>query len=331
MSKVIFTRPCIETMESRVTPAVVNVSQYLTWFGQREVRIDLPSDSAGYSLTVKENAGDFSVRCNYSNGVPISVNLRYYYFESPVKSSAELAKIKSSPVNLFKVWGSEGNDLIDCSALRPTKVLNSGTDIQIYGNAGQDKILGTQLKDQIFGGWGNDDIYGNDGGDYIEDGYGYDLMDGGRGNDKIFVHMENTYMQDLYSSFGYKLNPRSNVTYKYQYVFGYSKYFADTKASFAFGGDGDDDISIAGSGSNLRADQLYIFGGNGVDSFGWNDCGWAYSQDGHELKKIQVLDWQQTQSSPTSKPPKMVTEFLNYGYWYSTLGSSKLNFKPRNW
>ena len=77
------------------------------------------------------------------------------------------------------VKAGKGSDIINFAA----SYFNKN---KLYGEAGNDKILGGTKADYINGGIGNDTLLGNSGDDQIHLGYGYDLADGGNGDDKIW-------------------------------------------------------------------------------------------------------------------------------------------------
>ncbi|MEB3358472.1 MAG: calcium-binding protein [Synechococcales bacterium] len=56
----------------------------------------------------------------------------------------------------------------------------------VFGNGGQDQLIGGDLADALSGGTGNDLLLGNGGSDRLAGGAGNDFIDGGAGNDQIF-------------------------------------------------------------------------------------------------------------------------------------------------
>ena len=100
-----------------------------------------------------------------------------------------------------KVTGTKKKDKITWANTKPWKQAltvkaGAGNDVinfkksnyknTLYGDAGNDKILGGKKVDKIFGGKGNDKLYGYNGNDVIKGGAGNDYIDGGNGNDKIY-------------------------------------------------------------------------------------------------------------------------------------------------
>lgn len=88
--------------------------------------------------------------------------------------------------HLAKVFGSDGNDLID---------VQGSDSSEIDAGAGRDTVLGTNGPDTVFGGMGRDSIEtfagadvisGGAGADTIQAGAGSDVVRGGAGNDSLF-------------------------------------------------------------------------------------------------------------------------------------------------
>ncbi len=73
------------------------------------------------------------------------------------------------------IFGTPGNDVIDCSGFNQ--------DVVIFGGGGDDLILGGSAGDHISGGAGDDRLFGQGGDDKLSGGLGSDLCDGGNGND----------------------------------------------------------------------------------------------------------------------------------------------------
>ena len=73
------------------------------------------------------------------------------------------------------IFGTPGNDTIDCSGVNK--------DVVIFGGGGDDLILGGSADDRISGGDGDDRLFGQGGDDELRGGLGSDFCDGGNGND----------------------------------------------------------------------------------------------------------------------------------------------------
>ncbi len=76
------------------------------------------------------------------------------------------------------IEGTRKGDVIDCST--------SAHRHDIYGDGGNDMIIGSDFDDFIAGGSGNDVIHGGDGDDAIDGGAKDDVIYGDGGNDIIF-------------------------------------------------------------------------------------------------------------------------------------------------
>lgn len=79
-------------------------------------------------------------------------------------------------VNIENVIGGAGNDTIDASLSKLVPHI-------LYGMAGNDTLIGSNLADTLYGGWGNDNLYGGNGVDILVGGDGNDLLQGGAEND----------------------------------------------------------------------------------------------------------------------------------------------------
>lgn len=75
------------------------------------------------------------------------------------------------------VFGSGGNDTIDCTSAEPGKT--------VHGNGGNDTITGTAYIDTIHGGDGNDTLTGLVGDDTLNGDLGIDTLNGSAGNDTL--------------------------------------------------------------------------------------------------------------------------------------------------
>jgi Ca2+-binding RTX toxin-like protein len=83
-----------------------------------------------------------------------------------------------------ELWGQRGNDQLVGSAATDRLQGGDGSDM-IRGLGGPDLILGGRNNDQLFGGAGRDAIYGEGGRDRVLGGSGRDALFGGPGNDAL--------------------------------------------------------------------------------------------------------------------------------------------------
>ncbi len=98
--------------------------------------------------------------------------------------------------------GSEGNDVIDLSALGDAYVVHGlgGDDTitgphkpsTLYGDSGNDTITGGNCPDKLYGGEGNDTLNGGPGDDELRGGEGNDVLNGGPGDDVIYKGEDDT-------------------------------------------------------------------------------------------------------------------------------------------
>jgi len=73
----------------------------------------------------------------------------------------------------------------------------------LWGNGGDDSIVGGSLGDLLFGGTGNDTINGNEGADVITGDGGSDLLIGGAGNDTFSFTLDDISLDTIQGGEGY--------------------------------------------------------------------------------------------------------------------------------
>lgn len=332
-----FFRPTMENLEARITPARFAVQQFVTFDNLRKVVIgSMPQDfGMSFQMEVAESNGDFSLKCKNSNGQPEKID-QYFAVEvasgkwKEITTDAEKAKYLSTKVRQLEIYGTDNDDLIDCSRIKPTKIFDAKTQVRIIGYEGDNNIIGTSLDDDISAGWGNDIIHGGPGNDTVGTFGGYDILYGDEGNDRIFVEL---HEQTRPSKF--KEKPISKFTYTYTYDTGpYQRTFTNLRSTVAIGGDGDDDLSV-GPQISSEKDSVLMYGGRGKDTFGFrNNWSMAGSEQlFNKNKTVQVLDWNQGAKGSPAKPPNNITkdgpntrivfgvtyEWVHYCFWYSTL------------
>lgn len=169
------------------------------------------------------------------------------------------------------VKAGKGNDTINF-------VLSFYNKNKLYGDAGNDKILGGSKVDYIYGGSGNDILFGNSGDDRIYAGAGNDIIDGGKHNDKIWCETGcnavtgNVGNDTIYAGVGYDAIDGGNgqdVIYLKKGSEKYASYtlklgkitvtLNESQRTFVLGGKGNDKILKAQGGA-------YINGGDGKDT-----------------------------------------------------------------
>jgi Ca2+-binding RTX toxin-like protein len=83
------------------------------------------------------------------------------------------------------VYGGDGDDRLDAGAAAANPASGNSWGIDLYGEAGDDVLVGSARRDALDGGDGNDQISGGDGDDGIAGGPGNDHLDGAAGNDGL--------------------------------------------------------------------------------------------------------------------------------------------------
>ncbi|HEX2051269.1 MAG TPA: PKD domain-containing protein, partial [Actinomycetota bacterium] len=82
-----------------------------------------------------------------------------------------------SGVALVTIEAGGGDDVVESARLSPPMV--------VFGDAGDDRIVGSDAADTLVGGGGADEIAGDRGRDLVIAGQGRDLLDGGRAQDVL--------------------------------------------------------------------------------------------------------------------------------------------------
>jgi Ca2+-binding RTX toxin-like protein len=92
-------------------------------------------------------------------------------FASPLDGTDTLTMIDT-----FVLLAASGNEVVDASAVT--------RKVQIYGDDGNDRLLGGSKADSLFGEKGNDRLIGADGNDLLNGGRNSDVCKGGTGKDR---------------------------------------------------------------------------------------------------------------------------------------------------
>lgn len=82
------------------------------------------------------------------------------------------------------MWGLGGNDRLVAGSLGGNLFGDSGDDV-LVGRAGQDRLTGGKGDDSLYGGEAMDALRGGEGNDLLDEGAGHGDLDGGTGNDTL--------------------------------------------------------------------------------------------------------------------------------------------------
>ncbi|NOZ41038.1 MAG: hypothetical protein GXP24_12560 [Planctomycetes bacterium] len=94
--------------------------------------------------------------------------------------------IGADRVDALKIFGGNGDDLIDLSAVDTASFPNLvDGEVTIDAGFGNDTVTGSALSDTIWGGFGNDVLLGQGGNDTLRGGWGFDVLEGGIGDDLL--------------------------------------------------------------------------------------------------------------------------------------------------
>ncbi|MCI0638442.1 MAG: C2 family cysteine protease [Gemmataceae bacterium] len=158
-------KPSLSLLEDRVLPAA---SLSATLFANGVLRV-LGTDNADIIRVTQNSSNQIAVQ-----GVSINVN------------GALQASVSAAAVASVEVYARAGNDNVSVETLDKLA--------KIWGEAGNDMLIGGKSHDYLYGGNGDDTLYGRNGADklYGEAGndklfgeYGADFLSGGPGRDQF--------------------------------------------------------------------------------------------------------------------------------------------------
>lgn len=123
--------------------------------------------------------------------IQISLSGGNVYVNDNVHSPSLMAAVGN--VTGIQINGGDDSvgDWLDCSIVSSANGFSTSTEVDIFGNGGDDTILGSHLADEIEGGGGDDSILGLGDDDFIKGGSGADYISGGDGDD-ILSHNTGT-------------------------------------------------------------------------------------------------------------------------------------------
>ena len=81
-------------------------------------------------------------------------------------------------------WGLGGNDTLVAGSMGSNMYGDSGNDV-LVGKVGSDRLKGGKGNDRLYGGASNDALMGGEGDDVLDEGAGHGDLDGGPGNDTL--------------------------------------------------------------------------------------------------------------------------------------------------
>jgi Ca2+-binding RTX toxin-like protein len=143
--------------------------------GADTLRVRYPNGGAGLPSIKFDGGSGFDRVFVYGGDGDDIINL--------VQQGAFAASIPGNMIMLANVesltiWAGAGDDTVDASGLKTIRAT-------IYGEAGDDHLVGGQASDTIYGGWGNDRIAGNGGNDALFGQWGDDILFGGPGRNRL--------------------------------------------------------------------------------------------------------------------------------------------------
>jgi Ca2+-binding RTX toxin-like protein len=236
-------------------------------------------DSAGASLAVND---DSAIADGAGGSTSTHDSLITYSF-----TSAGTYVIGLRPYYLGNI-GTTATATLNISVQGPgLDAFTSSDEVLMYGDAGNDTLIGGSASDRLYGGEGNNTIYGNAGNDAITAGFGNDFIAGGSGNDLITDTGGTNW---IYTGLGNDTVQGGNGR---DYIIGAgdgaNTLLGNSGSDIIYGSDGNDLIG-GGDGADLiygRAGNNTIYTGDGVDNvFGGsgNDTIYSYGTDRKELR-----------------------------------------------
>lgn len=82
------------------------------------------------------------------------------------------------------LWGLAGNDQLAAGSMGGNLFGDAGDDV-LVGRAGQDRLTGGKGHDRLYGGEAMDALRGGEGNDFLDEGPGHGDLDGGPGDDTL--------------------------------------------------------------------------------------------------------------------------------------------------
>lgn len=166
-------RPCVEQLESRLTPHASFQGNVLVIDG---------TDGADV-IRIEERGGVIRVRIGdepaeaFARTAQTTVRVEAGGGNDRIigPAGSTLALIVDGGSGSDTIEGGSGDDDLD----------GGGGNDEVRGGGGDDVVAGGDGNDVLFGDAGNDVVLGGSGNDSLEGGGGADLMDGGTGNDSL--------------------------------------------------------------------------------------------------------------------------------------------------
>jgi Ca2+-binding RTX toxin-like protein len=127
-------------------------------------------------------------------------------------------------------------------------VLETGKAINsiIYGQAGNDTLIGNEKTDSLYGGSGDDTLQGGNGNDFLFGGSGLDKLQGGLGNDVLEGNEGSDYLEGAFGS----------DTYIFEKGFGID--IINDSSYNGYRGYGDNGIDKIKFGDGISKEDLYL-------------------------------------------------------------------------
>jgi Ca2+-binding RTX toxin-like protein len=225
---------------------------------------------------------------NFSLGTSVAINIGPY---TPIDLDYLFPKagitIYQTPGNFF-TYGTDGSDTVYMnysgilyagSGNDAVYGWNTSAPLIIYGERGDDGIVGGWGNDYLDGGDHNDSIDGNTGNDRVIGGAGRDTLNGGNGNDYVEGGTGNDYLISGDSNYNRVIDDLMDTPAALSYRVNVFNTEAQAgRADYLVGGTGNDTFSVRGNNVFAVGGNADGSGNSGFDTF---NCGWTTGEDNY--------------------------------------------------
>jgi hypothetical protein len=158
----------MDFLEDRLAPAVT--ASFDPLVGTLQVTID-DDNSTGQDVSIAASSGWTRVVSGRS--------------VVPINTPLGTVKIPAKTIRSISINGSSLDNRINLTGVSAKTFLHLDGPVEIWGGAGSDTVIGSQLNDRIWGDDGNDLLSGLGGNDWLIGGAGQDDINGYEGDDYI--------------------------------------------------------------------------------------------------------------------------------------------------
>lgn len=136
----------------------------------------------GTTLALRGGSNDDVITVSRSAGGAVVVAIT----ERPPGTGALAHVFRDVPITSIVAYGGTGNDILSNLTDIPCTLYGEDGNDYIIGGSGNDRLDGGPGSDVISGGPGNDTLIGGPGNDHLSGDAGNDSLSGGTGNDNLY-------------------------------------------------------------------------------------------------------------------------------------------------